>query len=366
MLLQTLSTGDELHHYEKTLLVHFTGPRKVLSTSLYNGGYKENLTGIYNYDCKLGAGMGCEVLAQSYREHMALVSCRLGLKPEAVTGVSTAADMENVAIIGEQFKELQVTAIVTGGIETNGGRAGDPADYYRPIEKPDLHGTINIMLIIDCDMPESTLVRALVTCTEAKTAALQELMGDSRYSSGLATGSGTDQTIIVANPTRQLYLEGAGKHAKMGELIGKAVKAAVKEALAKQSNLTPQRQHHVLRRWRRYGITQQLLWEEYRGRGPLNKAQFVDLVDSLGSSQELLPLTSLYIHILDQLSWQLISGREALIACEQLLNALAGVYNLEPVQPKGTEEQALIKGWQEFFLELLVQRSCTYGKEADK
>ena len=53
------------------------------------------------------------------------------------------------------------------------------------------------MLLLDCDMPEGVMARALVTCTEAKTAAIQELLEGSKYSNGIATGSGTDQTIIM-------------------------------------------------------------------------------------------------------------------------------------------------------------------------
>ena len=191
--------------------------------------------------------MPCEVLADTYTEHMRLLSRRLGLAPDKVTGMVTAADMENVAIESRSYKELTVTAIVTGGIETNGGRVGDPADYYAPREKQGRPGTINIILVLDTDLPAGTLARALVTCTEAKTAALQELMAGSNYSTGLATGSGTDQTILVANTDSSLYLEGAGKHAKMGELIGCVVKAAVTRALARQSHLTPVRQHDVFR-----------------------------------------------------------------------------------------------------------------------
>jgi len=72
------------------------------------------------------------------------------------------------------------------------------------------------MLVIDADLPPGIMARALVTCTEAKTAAIQELMAGSNYSNGLATGSGTDQTIVIANPASELYFEGAGKHSKLG------------------------------------------------------------------------------------------------------------------------------------------------------
>lgn len=221
MKLYTVSTGDTAYRYEKSIVVFFKGARKVLSTSVFNGGYHENYKAVFNHDGKVGSGMPCEMLADTYTEHMRILAKRIGLEPELVTGMGTAADMENVAIESLNYKELTVTAIVTGGIETNGGRVGDPADYYKPAEKPDKLGTINIILILDADMPPGTLARALVTCTEAKTAAIQELLAGSNYSTGLATGSGTDQTIIVANSDSELYFEGAGKHSKMGELIGK-------------------------------------------------------------------------------------------------------------------------------------------------
>lgn len=120
--------------------------------------------------------MPCEMLADTYVEHMRLVSKRLALDPDKVSGMGTAASMENAVVETLSFKELTVTAIVTGGIETNGGRAGDPADYYKPMPKPK-YGTINIMLLLDCDMPEGVMARALVTCTEAKTAAIRGAAG---------------------------------------------------------------------------------------------------------------------------------------------------------------------------------------------
>ena len=207
--------------------------------------------------------MPCEMLADTYVEHMRLVSKRLALDPDKVSGMGTAASMENAVVETMSFKELTVTAIVTGGIETNGGRAGDPADYYKPQPKPVKYGTINIMLLLDCDMPEGVMARALVTCTEAKTAAIQELLEGSKYSNGIATGSGTDQTIIIANSASELYMEGAGKHSKLGELIGKTVKNAVKKALAKQSGLTPAKQHDVFRRLKRFDIKPSDMWQAY-------------------------------------------------------------------------------------------------------
>ena len=39
MELTKLTTGDVAYRYDKSIALFFSGPRKVLSTSLYNGGY---------------------------------------------------------------------------------------------------------------------------------------------------------------------------------------------------------------------------------------------------------------------------------------------------------------------------------------
>lgn len=346
----TLSTGDEVYFYEKSIVVCFQGRRKVLSTSIYNGGYHEDFTAVYNHDAKLGAGMPCEMLADSYVEHMRLISQRLGLPPEKVSGMGTAASMENVAIETLRFEELTVTALVTGGIETNGGRVGDPAEYYKPLEKPVKYGTINIMLLLDCDLDPGTLARALVTCTEAKTAAIQELMDGSKYSCGLATGSGTDQTIILCNAESTLLLDGAGKHSKLGELIGKTVIAAVKKALAKQSGLSPKMQHNAFRRLKRFGVHPDGLWKNFQAdHAQFIKPQYLVAAEKLAREDAMLTYTSLYVHLLDQCLWKLISSQEMQAAGQSLLNILAARYRVEKVQLADASVEKLLEGWQTLF-----------------
>lgn len=346
----TLSTGDEVYFYDKSIVICFQGKRKVLSTSLYNGGYHEDFTAVYNYDAKQGAGMPCEMLADNYVDHMQLISQRLALAPEKVSGMSTAASMENVAVETLKYKELTVTAIVTGGIETNGGRVGDPADYYRPQEKPVKYGTINIMLVLDCDLAPGTLARALVTCTEAKTAAIQELLEGSKYSQGLATGSGTDQTMIVCNAESELYLDGAGKHSKLGELIGKAVIAAVKKALAKQSGLTPTLQHNAFRRLKRFGVQPGGMWEDFHSAQPaVIKPKYLVAAEKLACEEAMLTFTSLYIHLLDQCAWELISPQEMQQAGQLLLDILATQYNVEKIELRDDDNDDMLEAWKILF-----------------
>lgn len=351
MELARLTTGDVAYRYDKSIVLVFSGPRKVLSTSLYNGGYHEDFEAVFNRDMTQGSGMPCESFAPTYVESMKIVAERLGLAPELTSGMGTAAHMENASIVSRSYKELTVTAIVTGGVETNGGRVGDPATYYKTAEKK--CGTINIMLVIDADLPPGILARALVTCTEAKTAALQELMAPSRYSTGLATGSGTDQTIVIANSESPLFFEGAGKHSKLGELIGLAVMAAVKEALKKQSGLTPAQQHDLLRRLRRFGVTEEALWQRYKeevGDDALIKAQFIAALEKMIAVPALFPLGVLFIHLYDEHLWGLLEKGETWEAAEKLLKEMATALRL-----KTQEGMLMQEGYMESLAMLLVR-----------
>jgi adenosylcobinamide amidohydrolase len=331
MFLADLSAGDEVHRYRKSLVVLFHGKRKTLCTGPHNGGYRENLTAVFNNDATIGAGMAVELRAPTYAEHIALLASELGLDSGATAGISTAAHMENVSIVTKTHGDLDVTALVTGGVEVNGGRAGDPAPWDEIHEREaghEVHGTINILLHINVNLTEEALARALVTCTEAKTAALQELLAPSRYSSGIATGSGTDGTIVIANAESKWTLNNAGKHSKLGELIGKSVKTAVKEALCLQTGLSPEKQHNVLRRVDRYGITEESLWALYLtrqgGKGLINRAEFADRAYRLLQDGAMVSYVSLYVHLLDQLSWNLLNSAEAAAAAKELL-PLAGL-----------------------------------------
>jgi len=327
MMIGELSTGDRIHRYNKCIVIEFNGARKVLSTSVLNGGINKNLKAVFNHDCNPGAGMACKLKAPTYEEHMRIVAGELGLDPDFTTGIGTAASMENVSIKTETYGKLTVTAIVTGGVEVNGGRVGDPASYCENEVKQEQekHGTINIILFIDGDLPEGIIARVLVTCTEAKTAALQELMAGSNYSHGLATGSGTDGTIIICNADSPIKLTNAGKHSKLGELIGKAVKSAVKEALFLQTGLCPQFQHSVLKRFKRYGVNEEKIREEYCNCGnekQQSKAEFLHKLHSLEQKGDLVTLTSLYIHLLDQLDWGLLSLEEITPQARLLANSI--------------------------------------------
>lgn len=356
--LYTLSTGDTVYRQDTSVVVAFKKPRAVLSTSVFNGGYRDDLQAVFNHDMKKAAG----VTAENYPDYLGNVAKNLGLNPKRVTGMGTAASMDNVAIKSESYQTLTVAAIVTGGVEGNGGRAGDPTEYFLPGKKRTLYkpGTINIMLVLDADIPPAIMARALVTCTEAKTAALQELMAGSRFSSGLATGSGTDQTIIITNPGSSLYLEDAGKHSKLGELIGRTVKQAVKEALLRQTGLSPQKQHSVLRRMNRYGVTEETLYQQYlQEYGMIDKQRFSTSLRQLDKEPALVTGASLYVHLLDQFQWELLTGDELTQAGNELLVLTAGKYHVSPPAIVSAEVMTAVQTWSSLVVKILADRIHT-------
>lgn len=356
-----LSTGDSVCRAGKSIAVRFSGRRGVLSTSLLNGGYRRDLEGVFHNDCKLD-GKRCKIRTEEFGDYLRLVASKLRFAPERATGLSTAANMDNVSIRSETFRQLTVTAIVTGGIEINGGRVGDPASYYE--EKgsyfPLRPGTINIILVVDACLPEWTLVRALVTCTEAKTAALQELMTASRYSSGIATGSGTDGTVVVANDDSSRVLTDAGKHSKLGELIGKSVKCAVKEALYRQTGVCPARQHSVFRRAERYGIDREKVWDcGAKSQGGMEENRFRAALDRMDRESGLVVQTSLYVHLLDELEWDMITPQEAETAgagiagciCRKAKAELKAEFEWHPID--GQDRKTAVRGMTENYVRLL-------------
>ena len=316
MILHTFRSGDQLVRRDQALIVRFSGPRDILSTSAINGGLQKDLKWVFNHDCKIDGCKNVPLQAPTYAGHMAVIARQLGLDPAYACGLSTAADMENAAIESETYENMTVTAVVTGGIDANGGRVGDPADWHeRDGDSVSAGGTINILLFIDAHLTDGALTRALVTCTEAKTAALQELLAPSLYSAGIATGSGTDGTAIITDPDSPLLLTYAGKHSKLGELIGRTVMKAVKKALFLQTGLSPEQQLDIFARIGRYGITRNKL---------LHDAPDLDIykLNNLSNRGDMVSLTSLFVHVLDQLSWDLLSSADVQDTVQTLLNKL--------------------------------------------
>ena len=224
--------ADSVHYdfIDKTLVVEFNAPQKILSTL---EGTKDGVLAVGNhYFPPPGWGLGHDLGVDGLRNRVRLVT---GLAPEKTGFLFTGANMDNLAVSKKSYREMTVYALVTAGVKSNAVRTSkDDGRYYEP-------GTINILLLSNMQLSSRAMTRALITATEAKTAALMDMDIRSAYSGAenRATGTGTDNILVVQGTG--VRLENAGGHTKLGELIAKAVYEGVQEAVDNQNGLYTER-----------------------------------------------------------------------------------------------------------------------------
>ena len=350
MLLGKFYDSLEIHRREKIILARFLTPHRVVSTCRAAGGLSDQMDCVYNHQvCEptnhtFGLPRSAMDDPLVYRE---LICARHDLPAEKCVTCGTAANMNHAAIVSETFRDLEVIAVCTGGVETNAGRVGDPASVYEgpggfenlgqadsPADPTD-RGTIVTMVFINQELTPGAMVRTVMTATEAKAAALQELSVPSRYSAGLATGTGTDQITVAARLGSARPLTCAGKHCSLGELIGRTVKEAIQQTLAAQNGLTPAGQGSVLALLDRLGADRATM---IRGVGAQLDQAGQDLLfdnfDCLDRDPVTVAATAALVHLRDQLAWGVIApevrGEVFISFAAQLGAAVSGKAELVP------------------------------------
>ncbi|MDY6852437.1 MAG: adenosylcobinamide amidohydrolase, partial [Thermodesulfobacteriota bacterium] len=219
--------SDFIH---KTLVVDFNKPIEILSTL---EGFRRDVRAVGNHSLP---PPGWKLLGQMNLNRLAEKVCSLiGRNKPETSLLFTGANMDNLTVQTARFRDMTAYALVTAGVKSNAMRmSSDAGNYYEP-------GTINIIILTNRRLSPRAMARALITVTEAKTAALQDLDVRSGYSPRLhqATGTGTDNLVIVQGEGPPLDLTGG--HTKMGELIARTAYAGVKEAIRRQNGLVPER-----------------------------------------------------------------------------------------------------------------------------
>ena len=320
MLIGAYYGGIELHRDDKILYARFLARHRVISTCPSAGGMRNDLDYLYNHQSCEPAGHDRSIhrlISKDPDAYRRIVCERYQLPENRCATLGTAANMRYAAIKDAHFRDLTVVAVCTGGVETNAGRAGDPAAVYEwngTFEKVSgdehvLHGTINTLLFINHELTPGAMVRAVITATEAKTAALQELAVSSRYSDGLATGTGTDQIGVAARLSTAVVLTGAGKHCVLGELIGKTVHDAVIETLKLQNALTPDAQRSTVRHLERFGCTRDLLTDQVsQYLTEAEAALFRRNFSVIERDPQTVAAIAALVHIRDKVTWGILPG----------------------------------------------------------
>ncbi len=202
--------------YDRTLIVTFPEPYRVLSWAPLNGGFCQ-ARAILNHQVRTD-----EYPAEEPATFLAGVARQLALA-EPVVGLMTGVLMERLVRRIFQRQDFAVECFATVGV-SNALAVGDPATYD---EKP---GTINVIIAVNRPLTDAALVEAVAIVTEAKTRALSEARIKSTISGALATGTGTD-CVALACPVGAPMFHYCGKHTSLGEFVGRAAYEAIAEGL---------------------------------------------------------------------------------------------------------------------------------------
>ena len=248
------------------LVVDLAVPHRTLCTSTRNGGQTESVRHLVNHQSCEPAGHDARfefITGQGMEAYHDTVCREVGLSPENTAVMGTAANMNYAAIVSKRHEDLEVVAVVTAGVESNATCAGDPAMWHETpggfVKLP--NGTINTMVLSNTPVTSSALAQVAMMMVEGKTAAVRRLAVPSRYSSDLATGTGTDQYCVAAPIDGRKPLTTASSHMKFGETIGLAVREATLEALRWQNGLEPSYTRGLLHALGRFGLTEQRLFD---------------------------------------------------------------------------------------------------------
>jgi len=220
-----------LHDFEnKSLVIDFRSPQALVST--LEGERSGILTVGNHYSPPPCWALNHAAGLQALQDQIYPV---IGVTREHASFLFTGANMDNLAIVKQHYKEMTVYALVTAGVRGNAVRMGtDSGDYYEP-------GTINMILLTNMRLSPRGMTRAIISATEAKTAALEDMdiRSTCRPVTAAATGTGTDNMMVVQG--EGTAIDNAGGHSKMGELIARAAYDGVKEAIYRQNGIVARR-----------------------------------------------------------------------------------------------------------------------------
>jgi adenosylcobinamide amidohydrolase len=216
-------TPDHLH-------VQFDTGYRVLSSAVLNGGFVEA-----SHILNLKVAKQAAVSIPSFKPPAVELSgyCQKQGWQGIAVGMMTAASMDSCRMVKTAHQGVDVIVLVTAGL-SNARRAGDYAEY-REIGTPQyLAGTINIICLTTAVLTPAAMIEAVITATEAKSAALQNLGIKSPASKAPATGTGTD-AIVIAGGHGPISVKYCGKHVIFGEILAKLVIEAVSSSIINRS-----------------------------------------------------------------------------------------------------------------------------------
>ena len=211
--------------------VELISNRWVLSSAVLNGGLIQakhilNLKVTQNFSGKKTDFEPPDITLSTYGQSLGLQG--------TVVGMMTSAPMTSFRQVSINEQETEVTALVTVGV-SNAKRAGEPAEWRKIGSGIDETGTINIIILTNKILTQAAMVEAVITVTEAKTVALNNLDITSSKTGELATGTGTDAIAIVSGlDSPEIHY--CGKHVLFGEMLATATIQAITDSFTNRED----------------------------------------------------------------------------------------------------------------------------------
>ena len=297
----------------KTLIIDFKSPQSIVST--LEGG-RDNIMSVGNHFSPPptwgpGHNSGIDHINTSILK-------AVQRRKETTSFLITGADMDNLSIQSQTYKDMKVYALVTAGVMGNAVRMSkDMGTFYEP-------GTINIIILTNMKLSKRAMTRAIISVTESKTAALEDMDIRSSYTPLIneATGTGTDNILVVQGSGREI--DNTGGHTKMGELMAKAVYAGVKEAVLKQNGILAKR--NVFQRLKERKISLYQLMTGANCGCEENRSDFAALVEQLLLEPEYAAFIESSLAISDEYEKGLIKNLTSFnMWCKKIATHIAGV-----------------------------------------
>ena len=110
-------------------------------------------------------------------------------------------------------------------------------------------------------------------------------------------------------------LTNAGKHSKLGELIGQCVIESVKKAIKKQVWISPKSQSNALVRLNRYALD----INEFYGDLDYDKEEFIRLLQKEMKKQDNVAIASSVLNLIDEVECGMIKKEDALMLSDEII-----------------------------------------------
>ncbi|NRB41289.1 MAG: adenosylcobinamide amidohydrolase [Pseudomonadales bacterium] len=221
-----LNPGCELFRDASCFHLSFQRPQIGLSSAILNGGLVQ-VNHLLNLKVEASADVTEAAEITLFKK-----ATSLGINKNCI-GMMTAASMNSVRVAQVHSGDVLFTLCVSCGLG-NARRVGDKADVAEfQSQHTEKQGTINLVLMVNKPLSPAAMVEAISMISEAKSAVLQQLSVKSPISGLIATGTGTDCSVVICPEKNDTDTEIAylGKHLHLGQQLGRLVMAAIASAV---------------------------------------------------------------------------------------------------------------------------------------